>query len=106
VAQRIAGSISFPLELSAAPIVDEISGTSTDSHCTGTAAAPTAAPGYLCVYIRLDGLTANGGDQGPLFIEDPSTLHDGAAPFGALVSCTVAGTGDGFVMGSWAVTAP
>jgi hypothetical protein len=102
----VAGDISFPLALSAAPIVDEQPNGQTDSHCTGNPGAPTAAPGYLCIYERQDGNDRNTGDQGALFIEDPSLLHDGAAPFGALMSYTLTTTGTGYVFGSWAVTAP
>jgi hypothetical protein len=100
----VGGDISFPLALSAAPIVDEITN-QTDSHCAGTALAPTAAPGYLCIYVRLDGNESNASGQGPLFVEDPN-LQNGAATFGALLSFEVTNTGEGFVIGSWAVTAP
>lgn len=44
-------SLSFPLHLASAPVLDEVNSGSTDAHCQGTAAAPTAAPGYLCIYI-------------------------------------------------------
>jgi hypothetical protein len=44
-------SVSFPLRLVAAPIFDEPGIGETDGHCQGTSAAPTAAPGYLCLYL-------------------------------------------------------
>jgi hypothetical protein len=101
----VPGAISFPLTLPAPPIVDEIADGTTDSHCTGSPGAPTAAPGYLCIYVRFDGNDSNGSGQGPLFVEDPSMLHNGAATFGVLMAFDVVSTGEGFVLGSWAVTA-
>jgi hypothetical protein len=98
-------SISFPFALAAAPSVDEVPTGTTDAHCAGTSAAPTAAPGYLCLYVR------NEFDVTPItgFSVYPQNLGDsaeGASPFGAMLTAQATTTDDMSIEGSWAVTAP
>jgi hypothetical protein len=66
-------------------------------ECTGSYATPTAAPGYLCIYLNITsnatGITGN--------------VPGGAAtPCGFLVDWNTSTTGSSGVMGSWAYTAP
>jgi hypothetical protein len=101
----VESSISFPFTLSAVPTVAEVVlGATSDPHCTGTIAAPTAASGYLCLYIRQTFNAANASGQGPLAVEDPN-LIDGAATYGATLSYSVTSTGESDAIGAWAVTA-
>jgi hypothetical protein len=101
----VESSISFPLTLSAAPTVAEVVlGATSDPHCTGTIAAPTAASGYLCLYIRQTFNDSNGSGQGPLDVEDPNLIN-GAATYGATLSYSVTSTGESDAIGAWAVTA-
>jgi hypothetical protein len=98
-------SISFPFALASAPTVDEVLTGSTDAHCTGTSAAPTAAPGYLCLYI------ANDFDVTPItglsvYPQNLGNSAEGASPFGAMLTAQATTTGDMSIEGSWAVAAP
>lgn len=43
-------TISFPMRVEPQPIVEWVPSGTTTSHCEGTPADPTAAPGFLCVY--------------------------------------------------------
>jgi hypothetical protein len=104
----IASSISYPLELSAAPTEVEVprGGTNPDpAHCPGTAEAPTAARGYLCIYDRFSGdvLEALGSNLQVGNVDGVGgTTNEWGGRMIALASA--AGTVD--VEGSWAVTAP
>jgi hypothetical protein len=102
---ELTSDISYPLELSAAPIVDEITGLS-DAHCAGIATSPAAAPGYLCIYVLSSMNTTPLGDQGPIFVQRPSGLQEGSATFGAFLTVGAALTGETDMIGTWAVTAP
>jgi len=104
--QFFASAISFPLELSSAPkpVVVPHGGPNPDpTHCPGTVDAPTAAPGYLCLYdaYSFNSATAN---------TNPSVYNvdavGGASPFGARIETAAQTTGVAYVEGSWAVTAP
>jgi len=68
-----------------------------EEACPGAASAPTAAPGFLCVY-----LDSVGGTSGPLIA---NTLSDVASQSGVLIPMQLSGSGDLYVKGSWAVTA-
>ncbi len=47
----VTAPISFPIQLESAPEGSEyVAVDGTNSNCSGTAEAPVAAPGYLCVY--------------------------------------------------------
>jgi hypothetical protein len=87
--------ISFPIALASAPTVQVIQGPSS-SQCSGTAAAPEAAAGYLCIYVRLA--------SGTVSEFDPSTAtSDAASKWGANLS--VVSNNAAYLYGSWAVTA-
>jgi len=97
--------ISFPIPLGApldgthVHVVKE--GETAPEGCVGTYEAPTAEPGYLCVYVGTMGtseLFKNG-------LENPETpgIDPGAGTTGALLVFKESG-GVGF--GTWAVTAP
>ncbi len=90
-------SISYSLPLNFKPKLTFIGqGDPTTPECTGTTAAPTAAPGALCIYeSRNDGNPSTGAD-----IETP-TEH-----FGALLYVSAAAGANYEVEGSYAVTAP
>jgi hypothetical protein len=78
---------------------------STDSHCSGNAGSPTAAAGYLCIYISS---TSNSSTIGGNTLEpkEPGNLNYGAATFGVILTALAYSTGTVEVVGSWAVTAP
>jgi hypothetical protein len=95
-----AASISFPVPLASAPTPVLVS-SGTTSHCQGSATNPTAAPGYLCVYV---GVSTNVGVSG---IYDPFGGNAGtASPYGAGIVIDSAAAGDFYSDGTWAVTAP
>jgi hypothetical protein len=102
------GSISFPLRLASAPIVDQLSYGGTDTHCKGSKENPTAAPGYLCIYLIS---SENAGafqasDAGYFYPQQPANSNFGAGPFGVVLTARAAGKGRLAVWASWAVTAP
>jgi hypothetical protein len=104
-------SIAFPLELSASPTVVEVPNgvpNPDPTHCPGSPEAPSAAPGYLCLYDRLE---ANLGQAFPgqyLQVFDADIRIGHASPFGArlIVVPEIAAGHHIEIDGSWAVTAP
>jgi hypothetical protein len=106
-------SITFALELSTGTKVVEVPAgvpNPDPTHCPGSPGAPSAAPGYLCLY---DMLAYNVKQVIPgeyLQVHDIG-LHIGqASPFGAFLVAgpDSAGVAQGYIdiSGSWAVTAP
>lgn len=91
-------NITFGVTLSAAPtthyLIDDAAPT---ADCPGTAAAPDAAPGHLCLYEEQD---INVGSR---IIFNAATGGSGASVFGASMYVESAAAGDVFVYGSWAV---
>jgi hypothetical protein len=102
------GSISFPLRLASAPTVDELSYGGTDAHCQGSKADPTAAPGYLCIYLISSNNAGafQGSGPGYFYPQEPANSNFGAGPFGVVLTARSAGAGRLSVWASWAVTAP
>jgi hypothetical protein len=103
--QGFGSAIAFPFELASAPTVDEPPVDSADAHCTGSATAPTAPSGYLCIYVQSDGNVTpyDGFSVYPFKV----TYGVGADRSGAEISIYATTTGDNtFAFGSWAVTAP
>ncbi len=99
--------IAFPLALSAAPTPVEIpyGGVNPDpTHCSGTPDTPSAAPGYLCVYLRQT-QNVHGGCGEVMCVAD-LIGHPGATQYGAQLYTTGTNSGQVAVSGSWAVTAP
>jgi hypothetical protein len=102
--------ISFPIQLSeplSGSQVHYIDGTgkeqpgNTDSSvCLGTVGAPTAAPGNLCVYARVEEELVLTGIEG---IFAPSSSSPGADVSGAALKFLA--LEGGFGWGTWAVTA-
>ncbi len=66
--------------------------------CTGTFTAPTAAKGFLCVYIREGSGVVAGTSPAVSLLEE-------AHPFGVIIPFTVGEGQQGPAAGSWAVTA-
>jgi hypothetical protein len=71
----------------------------TTAQCPGNVGAPSAAPGYLCVYES--GIS----NLGIFAICNSSGKCPGADPFGAEVFAHSTAAGRFFVDGTWAVTA-
>lgn len=93
-------SISFPVPLASAPTPTLVT-SGTTPNCQGSATNPTAAPGYLCVYV---GSSANIGESG---IYNPFGGDAGtASAYGAGIVIVSAASGDFYADGTWAVTAP
>jgi hypothetical protein len=100
-------SISFPLELASGPIVVEVpwGGPNPDpTHCPGSADAPAAAGGYLCLYDRIvDNVTQPTGTN--LQVQDVDGNGGTASPFGARLTARAASSGRGLVGGYGTVKA-
>jgi hypothetical protein len=101
-------SVSFPLRLAAAPIFDEPGIGETDGHCQGTSAAPTAAPGYLCLYLVATSNAATFALPGAPFLypQEAGNGNLGTSPFGVLLTARADTAGRVSVWAAWAVTAP
>jgi hypothetical protein len=99
-------SISFPLQLASAPTVDQVPFSSTDSHCSGNTGSPTAARGYLCIYIRGTTNSAPFSPNQPLYPQEPANLNYGAGTAGVILTARANAAGTVEILGSWAVTAP
>jgi hypothetical protein len=100
---RAGADISFAIPLATAPtahFLDE--GAAATAVCPGTAAAPTAAPGHLCIY---EGANNN---LSSVAFQDPVTTATGTIvrPYGAVVIGAAGAAGAFISSGGWAVTAP
>ncbi len=91
------GSISFGVAFSAAPTPHYISiGDPVPVGCSGTAEAPNADPGHLCMFeTRAENVTSNKGPLRP----DGGV---GTTPFGAGVFAYTVAAGQGAILGTWA----
>jgi hypothetical protein len=115
--------ISFPIPLAAALVdpdgggplplpVHHTGSANFAANCTGTAIAPTAAQGHLCVYVRGLGMTnaafVPGGPLQPVPISRASntSLSAGADVSGAMLNFNVTAAGNASGTGTFAVTAP
>jgi hypothetical protein len=96
--ESVDAEVSFPLPLSSAPTVG-FAGANTTA-CSGTVTAPTAAPGYFCVYL---GQTVNFNMVGTA---DPSGNGGVFGTMGGSLTFSSTAAGDTIARGSWAVTAP
>ena len=108
--EAASGAISFPIPLAAAPnaIVVQNGTASLPPECPGTAAAPTAAPGWLCVYENR-AQNQRSGTPYPTVSAPGSGGSPSSSRFGAaLVVQGQATVPDWFYWseGTWAVTAP
>jgi hypothetical protein len=103
-ADELAGdSISFGIALASAPTAHFVAaGAPAVAECPGTAAAPAASPGHLCIY------EAHSQNIEDVHYRDPVTgIRDAnVRPYGAEVTAFADSAGVYFSTGSWAVTAP
>ncbi len=103
-------SITFPLELSASPTVVELPNgvpNPDPTHCPGSPEAPSAAPGYLCLYDKFEENVAQVFSGEYLQVFDADSRIGDASPFGArLVAVPQNNPGYINIYGTWAVTAP
>lgn len=91
---------SFAFPLASEPSVHFVGISAADPpQCAGTVANPQAAPGNLCVYAALGGISASAVE----IINPETDLTPDASTRGFRVSMNGSGS---FSTGSWAVTAP
>ena len=96
--QRVGDNVTFGVTLSAAPTVNYLNaGAAPTAACPGTAAAPNAAPGNLCLY---EVANTNAGARA---IVNAGTNVAGASVYGAIVHVTSVAAGETAIYGSWAV---
>ena len=100
------GTISFPKPLATAPNVEVVRMGTTGTNCPGTALAPTAAAGYLCIYEGYSVNLASGSAGLTTFNIDGSNGTNQASVTGAALYGNRATTTEYFAWGSWAVKAP
>jgi hypothetical protein len=94
------GDISFSIPLEEALNESHVHFIGTaNANCPGSAEAPEAAPGHLCVY----GSFAEEANFGEI-LDSGQEFSGGAGTTGGVI--TFAGTAGGLAFGSWAVTAP
>lgn len=96
-------ALSFPFPL-ATPVtqVEWIpAGGTADSNCSGSAAAPTAAAGYLCLYASTDENVTTRCVAG-----SAGSCTTPAFAYGAVPELTALAAGPTASVGTWAVTAP
>ena len=92
-------SISYGTTLNTAPtVIFKPLGGPANPNCTGTAAAPAAASGYLCIYEG----TATNADS---FTSANATGSVGvSSPFGLIIRFAAPAAGLSASLGGWAVT--
>jgi hypothetical protein len=97
-----ADTVTFAMPLTFSPAAHLVlAGAEPPTQCPGSAAAPAAAPGNLCVYEAVD---VNATGQA---LVDPSTnLLGEASRYGATVQAVSSDVGYFVSTGTWAVTAP
>jgi hypothetical protein len=90
----VEGDISFGFQFASAPAFHYIkNGSASTPECPGTAAAPEAAPGNLCVYSETASNT-------------PGLNTNLTKKFGDTVFVAATATGGFFDLGDWAATSP
>ena len=93
--------IAYPFPVAAAPkfvFVPSVGSNPDTTHCAGTAAAPTAAAGFLCVYEGVNSLA-------DFFLANTPTGSFGAGSAGTWLQFKSNGTGTLVELGTWALTA-
>jgi hypothetical protein len=92
-------SLSFSFTLATAPsVVFMPAGGAANANCTGSATAPQAAAGFLCIY---ESVATNATD---FTFADAGGSIGSASPYGLLIRITSGGAGLSRSMGGWAVT--
>ncbi|MBD3923073.1 hypothetical protein IEZ26_00445 [Nocardioides cavernae] len=95
---RVGDNITFGVTLSAAPGVNYLNaGAAPTANCPGTAAAPNAAAGQLCLY------EVSNTNAAVRTIVNAGTGAAGASVFGAIVHVTGTAAGETVVFGTWAL---
>jgi hypothetical protein len=93
----VSDSISYGVHLAAAPTAHYIPlGGAVPTGCTGTAAAPNADPGHLCVW-ETTAVNVNVGR----YVTNPAFTPNTATTVGAYLFGSVAGAGNGYYGGTW-----
>ena len=103
-----AASISFPRKLVSAPAVEFVEDGTTGAHCTGTAAAPTAPSGYLCIYESV-AVNLNTSFSNRYWAYNPASDGSGSAPSASVHGTAMYGyrqsaAASFYGWGTWAVT--
>ncbi|WP_158647927.1 hypothetical protein [Nocardioides houyundeii] len=92
----VSDSISYGATLAVAPTAHYIRlGDPVPAGCSGSASAPNADPGHLCVF------EANAVNVGPRYVTDTTFAPNTATPTGAYLYATVAAAGNGYYAGTW-----
>ncbi len=94
-------TISFSIPLATAPTPHFMKFGETSAECKGTAEAPTAVAGNLCVYTAIEVNRAEVGIASP----GNGSLTPGAGTTGAMVLVESKAAGPAEFWGTWAVTA-
>lgn len=96
----MSADISFGWNVGTAPTVHVIApGAPAPAGCSGTVAAPGAAPGNLCVFERV-----HVNASAPLVCSATAACAPSASPFGALLVAASTAGGVAEISGSWAVS--
>ena len=103
--------IGFQFSLASTPTVEVIEqGGAATENCPGSASAPVAVPGYLCIYEGSDGRTLfSTTNRKNLRTQNFSLVQFdtyAATAYGARVSIQSVAAGNASSRGTWAVTAP
>ena len=104
--QYIPTSVSFPKPLAAAPNVEIIRIGAPSANCPGSANAPSAALGYLCIYEGYSENITAGALGYNAFNADATGVSPNASRYGAALYGYTVTTGQAYAWGTWAVTAP
>ena len=100
--QTVTGVVSYPFPLAVSPALHIIQKAATPPpECPGTAAAPAARPGHLCIYV------GSANDAGAVqFYSVVDGDEEGPYTHGAAVYKESAADLSTYAAGTWAVTAP
>lgn len=79
---------------------DEVTG----DGCTGSAAAPVAGPGFVCIYAANSSSTTAAFGVGALGVSTDALVTGDGSPYGFIAFAT--GTANWYASGTWAYTAP
>jgi hypothetical protein len=93
--------LPLPAAIDAAHVVEVAPGGDGPASCPGTAAAPSATPGYLCLYDVIRNVNV-----ASTVVHRATVEAAGADPTGFTFSIVANGAGQLTDWGSWAVTAP
>jgi hypothetical protein len=95
--------IPAPVPVNSAHVVVAGNDVETGDGCTGSAAAPVAAPGFVCIYVANSSGTDLAGGLGANGAIVDENANDGSR-YGFMVF--LSGPGEWLASGTWAYTAP